>query len=183
MSFTFRLAWRVRAMVALTCALVLALSSVALAFAAGVTLVRLSSDPYTNSTSQHKTEVEPDNYAFGSTIVATTQVGRFFNGGSSNVGWATSTNSGSTWQHGFLPGTTVYATPPGPFARVSDPAVAYDAAHSTWLISSLAISSSGVGTAVIVNRSTNGGLTWTNPVTVSSIPPGGFYDKEWIVCD
>lgn len=182
MYFTSRLSWRTRAIAALICAFVLTLSSTALALAS-VTLIKLSSDPYTNTTSQHKTEVEPDNYSFGSTIVAATQVGRFFSGGSSNVGWATSTNSGATWQHGFLPGTTVYANPKGPFARVSDPAVAYDAAHKTWLISSLAISSSGVGTAVIVNRSTDGGLTWKNPVTVSSIPPGGFYDKEWIVCD
>src|SRR5438270_5078282 len=91
-----RFAWQTRALVALTCALVLVLSSTALAFAS-VTLVQLSSDPYTNTSSQHKTEVEPDNYSFGSTIVAVTQAGRFFSGGSSNIGWATSTNGGSTW--------------------------------------------------------------------------------------
>jgi len=130
MSLTSRFTWQIRALVALTCALVLALSSTALAFAS-VTLVQLSSDPYTNTSSQHKTEVEPDDYSFGSTIVAVTQAGRFFSGGSSNIGWATSTNSGSTWTHSFLPGTTVYATPKGTFAHVSDPAVAYDAAHST----------------------------------------------------
>ena len=182
MSLTSRFTWQIRAVVAFTCALVLALSSTALAFAS-VTLVQLSSDPYTNTSSQHKTEVEPDNYSFGSTIVAVTQAGRFFSGGSSNIGWATSINSGSTWTHGFLPGTTVYATPKGTFARISDPSVAYDAAHNTWLISSLAISASGVGAAVLVSRSTNGGLTWNNPVTVSSAPPGAFYDKEWVVCD
>src|SRR5712691_12632202 len=106
---------------------------------AAVPLVRLSTDPYTNPTSQHATEVEPDTFAAGSTIVATFQVGRFTNGGSSNIGFATSTNAGSTWTNGFLPGTTVYATPPGPFGRASDPSVAYDAKHNAWIISMLAL--------------------------------------------
>jgi len=33
------------------------------------------------STSQHGTEVEPDTFAFGSTIVAAFRVGRSFDGG------------------------------------------------------------------------------------------------------
>src|SRR5437879_13054882 len=41
---------------------------------ATVPLTKLSSDPYTNSTSQHATEVEPDTFAFGSTSV--TESGR-----------------------------------------------------------------------------------------------------------
>lgn len=41
-----------------------------------VTLIQISSDPYTNPTSQHKTEVEPEHVSFGSTIVATFQAGR-----------------------------------------------------------------------------------------------------------
>src|ERR671935_640426 len=91
--------------------------------------LKLSTDPFTNSPSQHRTEVEPDTFAFGSTIIAAFQVGRFFNGGSSNVGWATSTNAGTSWTNGFLPGTTKHATPAGPYDRISDPAVAYDAKH------------------------------------------------------
>src|SRR5947208_3333764 len=61
-------------------------------------LLQLSSDLYTNSTSQHKTEVEPASYAYGSTIVAAFQSGRFSNVGSSNIGWATSTDVGISWQ-------------------------------------------------------------------------------------
>src|SRR5690348_14304512 len=98
--------------------------------------LQLSSDPYTNSDSQHQTELEPDTYAFGSTIVAAFQAGRFSDGGSSNIGWATSRDKGATWKSGFLPGTTQFAG--GQYARVSDPSVAYDAAHQTWIISSLA---------------------------------------------
>src|SRR5947209_6710808 len=36
--------------------------------AANVTLTTLNTDPYGNTTSQHKTEVEPDSFSFGSTI-------------------------------------------------------------------------------------------------------------------
>src|SRR6516165_10645409 len=98
-----------------------ALSSAVFASVTGDALFQISSDPYTNSTSQHQTEVEPDSYSNGSTIVSATQVGRFNDGGSSNIGWATSTDHGTTWHGGFLPNTTVNATPPGTHDRVSDP--------------------------------------------------------------
>ena len=45
-------------------------------------LTRVSADPFTNTSSQHATEVEPDTFAFGSTVLAAYQVGRFFDGGS-----------------------------------------------------------------------------------------------------
>jgi len=147
----------------LTLILSSALSAAVFVFAAGSSPVQLSSDPYTNTTSQHQTEVEPDSFSNGSTIVTATQVGRFSDGGASNIGWATSTDNGITWKNGFLPGTTVYATPAGQYERVSDPSVAYDAAHHTWMISSLAISTatgSPVGAAVLVSLSSDGGLTW-----------------------
>jgi len=149
------------------------------------TLLQLSSDPYTNTTSQHQTEAEPDSYSNGSTIVAATQVGRFTDGGSSNIGWATSTDSGATWKNGFLPSTTVFATPVGQYDRISDPSVTYDAAHKLWMISSLAITNgfgSPNGAAVLVNTSSDGGLTWNVPV-VAANANGGFFDKDWIVCD
>jgi len=140
----------------------------------------ISSDPYTNSSSQHKTQVEADSFAFGNTIVATFQTGRFDNGGSSNLGWATSTNSGRTWTTGMLPGTTVYEG--GPWSRMSDPAVAYDPEHDVWMISGLAIDASASGAAILTSRSTDGGLTWQNPVTTATAP-GTFFDKNWIACD
>lgn len=168
--------------------------ALALAFAAVLTLatptrasassglLQLSSDPYTNTTSQHQTEVEPDTFAFGSTIVAAVQVGRFFSGGASNIGWATSTNGGRSWTHGFLPGTTVFATPAGLYSRVSDPSVAYDARHGVWLISYLGLFPGG-NTAqvdVLASRSPDG-VTWSTPVAVSIT--GLFNDKNWSVCD
>src|SRR5216684_331048 len=99
-------------LLALVLSLVFALSSRVLTFAAGPQLLQLSSDPFTNSTSQHRTEVEPDTFAFGSTIVSAFQVGRFFNGGASNIGFATSTNGGHSFKNGFLPGITTFVGGP-----------------------------------------------------------------------
>src|SRR5437870_843427 len=158
-----------------TLALLLALSPTILAFAS-VPLLQLSSDPYTNSTSQHKTEVEPDTFAFGSTIVSAFQVGRFFDGGASNIGFATSTNGGKSFTPGFLPATTVYATPAGIYPRASDPSVAFDAKHGVWMISYLGIVNPSGPVDVLVSRSTDG-LTWGNPVVVNK--DGHFNDKNW----
>src|SRR5438445_4984179 len=86
---------------------------------AKVALNRISSDPFTNTTSQHRTEVEPDAFAHGSTVVSAFQVGRFFDGGASDVGWSRSGDGGRTWTSGFMPGmTTSSGAASSPFARV-----------------------------------------------------------------
>ncbi|MBV9259599.1 MAG: exo-alpha-sialidase [Ktedonobacteraceae bacterium] len=146
---------------------------------------RVSSDPYTNSTSQHQTQVEPDTFSVGSTVVSAFQSGRFYaGGGSSGISWATSFNAGKTWKGGALPGLTVYNG--GTYARASDAVVAYDLARHTWLISSLAAKTTFDGvtgsTDVVVSRSSNG-LTWSKPVTVASSSSSQNFDKDWIVCD
>jgi hypothetical protein len=143
-------------------------------------LTQVSTDPFTNTSSQHATELEPDTFAYGNTIVASSQVGRFNDGGASDIGWNTSTDGGTTWQHGMLPGITTYQGG-GTWARVSDPAVAYDAKHGTWMVAGLVIDSNVNGAGVTVSRSTNG-TTWQNPV-IAVGNDGKGYDKEWIVCD
>src|SRR5438067_2860000 len=182
-SLISRFRWPMRGLVAMTLALVFALSSTILAFAQ-VSLLQLSTDPYTNTTSQHKTEVEPDTLSSGSTIVSAFQVGRFFNGGASNIGFATSTNGGKSWTSGFLPSSTVFATPAGIYGRASDPSVAFDAKHNIWLISFLGLAPNGASIDVVdvlVSRSTDGGVTWSGPVAVSA--DGLFNDKNWTTCD
>src|SRR3954453_5885746 len=103
--------------------------------AANVPLTRVSTDPFTNTRSPHATEVEPDTFAFGSTVVGAMQVGRFFNGGATDIGFARSGDGGRTWLSGFLPGMTFSAGAASPFERVSDASVAYDAKHDAWMIS------------------------------------------------
>jgi hypothetical protein len=157
--------------------------------AANVPLTRISSDPFTNTTSQHATEVEPDTFSSGSTVVTAFQVGRFFNGGGTDIGFARSTDGGASYTaSGVLPGLTatsgIGGTTGAPFERVSDASVTFDARHGAWLISSIPITSSLVVPTVFTNRSTDGGATWSTP---SSIPPPAAQkvnlDKNWIVCD
>src|SRR6266567_1647184 len=98
---------------------------------------QISSDPFTNDTSQHQTQVEPDTFSYGSTVVSAFQSGRFAtNGGASGISWATSFDAGLTWKKGTLLGITVYGG--GSYARASNAVVVYDLAHHIWLISVLA---------------------------------------------
>lgn len=147
-----------------------------------ITPLQLSSDPY--STGQYQTQVEPGAFAFGSTIVTAFQNGRFSDEGSANIGWATSNDGGMTWKSNFLPGTTRPVG--GPYDRITDPTVAYDALHRTWLIATVAFvyASGGIAApAVLVNLSTDGGLTWSRPVTVDNVGFNGYLDKDWVACD
>jgi hypothetical protein len=143
-------------------------------------LIQISSDPFTVPPGQHATEVEPHMLANGSTLVAAFQTGRIVDGGGTDIGWATSTDGGTTWSHGFLPGLTT-GEGSGPYNAASDPAVAYDAKHGVWMIASLPISNTSETTAVVVSRSTDGGFTWNDPVNVG--PKVDSSDKNWIVCD
>jgi hypothetical protein len=156
------------------------LSGICFLWTAGVSAadtVQISTDPFTNPSSQHMTEVEPQIYANGSTIVATFQQGRFFGGGSSDIGFATSTNSGVTWQNGSLPGITIWAGGDR-YQSVSDPSVAYNAAFGIWLIVTLPV---GFGTQeIFVSRSADG-LNWDSPITVNS--GSSSFDKPWMTCD
>src|SRR2546430_14170879 len=132
LSFISRLRWRTRAIPALTVAILLTLVAFPALVAYAASALQISSDPFTqatcaaSATTNHHTEVEPDTYSNGSTIVATFQVGRIFDGGSCDTGFATSTNNGATWTSGLLPGITKYAAG-GPNDRATDPSVAYDA--------------------------------------------------------
>jgi hypothetical protein len=137
-------------------------------------LTKLSGDAFTNSTSQHATEVEPAVFANGSTLVAAFQVARIFAGGSADIGFSTSTDGGATWTNGLLPGITIFEG--GTYNAVSDPSVVYDKAHATWIINSLAI---GSAIQVIVSRSPDG-KTWSGATVISNTPNA---DKNWITCD
>lgn len=147
-------------------------------------IMQISSDTFTNATSQHATQVEPDSFSFGSTIVSVVQSGRFADtaGGSSDTEFATSKDNGATWVTGSLPGITTFAG--GSFDRVSDPTIAFDSRHNVWIAAGLPIIAAGnLGAAISANRSTDGGLTWSNPVLVATASGSQNFDKDWIVCD
>lgn len=167
--------------------LTFALSSVLPAMAATTSI---GTDPFTqatchaSNTTNHHANVEPDSFSNGATIVAAYQVGRIYDGGACAIGFSTSTNNGASWTSGLLPGITKY-TGGGTFDRATDAAVAYDARHNTWIISSLVLTEAGgvKGVGIRNSLSTDGGQTWP---TVTSIPnTAGMVspDKNWIVCD
>jgi hypothetical protein len=147
------------------------------------TLVKISSDTLHNSDSVHKTEVEPDFFAWGNTIVGAFHVARIPGPGwgSGDVGWSTSTDGGKTWNHGILPGLTDnYKN--GPYKWAADPSVAYDAKHKQWLISTLPLagqSNSGLIGDVAVSRSPDG-IHWGKPIIIDNTH---LDDKNWTTCD
>src|SRR5579872_6273791 len=143
------------------------------------TPVQISVDKFTNSDSVHRTEVEPDSFAWGSTIVAAYHVARrpgSIGWGSAAIGFTTSTDGGKTGVYGYLPGLTVNYQG-GKYYGAADPSVAYDAKHGVWLISSLALVNP-IGD-VVVSRSTDG-IHWGSPVLIDGTHND---DKNWTVCD
>jgi len=149
------------------------------------TLQKISVDKFTNTDSTHKTEVEPDMFSWGSTIVAAYHVARrpgSIGWGSADVGFSTSTDGGTTWKFGYLPGLTVNYKA-GTYGAAADPSVAYDAKHGEWIISTLPLVGLGPGAPFIgdvaVSRSTDG-LHWGSPINVDKTH---LDDKNWSVCD
>ncbi len=141
---------------------------------------QISRDALRGGPGQHATEVEPGAAAHGSTVVAVMQVARIRDGGAMAIGWATSHDQGGTWRSGLLPAVTA-AVAGGPYARASDPAIAYDVAHGVWLAATLALNT-GNGSALAVNRSQTGN-SWAPAVIVGPKQGSLAYDKEWIACD
>jgi hypothetical protein len=141
----------------------------------GGQLHQLSTDTFSNSESQHATEVGPSLATFQSTLVTAFQVGRMMTAGATDVGFATSTNGGSSWTNGLLNGITQFQG--GTYSAVDDPTVAYDQAQGVWIIASLGIGSSS--NTVLVSRSEDA-MNWMAPLTVSHTADA---EKPWITCD
>ncbi|MEO8727081.1 MAG: sialidase family protein [Acidobacteriaceae bacterium] len=170
-NFSFRMLRR------FSIATLFALAAISLGAQSASPLLKLSTDTFNNPESRHRSEVEPQTAAWGSTVVAAFQVARVFDGGGADIGFATSTNGGLSWTSGLLPGLTTHYQG-GSFSAASDASVAYDAKHRVWLISSLPIQNNN-GEAVATSRSIDA-LTWSTPVIVDS---SGTDDKNWIACD
>jgi hypothetical protein len=120
---------------------------------------------------QHATQVEPDSFAWGRTIVTAFQNGRIDRGGAAALGFATSVDAGAHWRAGVLP--------QGQYTVVSDPVVAFDAMHGVWLNAGLG---SGPGMLDIYVARSRDGVTWTGPVRAAGDVDED-YDKEWLTCD
>ena len=73
---TVRLTRPIRRILVVAVSLVLILVFSLSAFA-NVPVTQIGRDPYTNTTSQHATQVEPDTFAFGTTLVAAAKPAAF----------------------------------------------------------------------------------------------------------
>ena len=114
-------------------------------------------------------------------IVTTFQQGRYNDGGSVDPGYATSQDGGRTWAAGNLPMLTVAVG--GPFDRASD-AVAAIGADGAVYLQTIAFNQNDPRSAVTVQRSDDGGLSFGPPVlVVDDNDINIFHDKNWILVD
>jgi len=132
-----------------------------------VNLAKVLNDPFEDGQGYHGSAEEPSivaarnparakgDLANNSTIIATEQVGRVYDGGASDIGYEVSVDGGKSWKHGLLPLTMqsgVSDTCAGPLNRASDTVTVYDRKHDTWIISTLGLSGNADVPAVYVNR-------------------------------
>jgi len=138
--------------------------------------VDTSENPGTDSSVQHKTEVDPSQATFGNMIVTTFQDGEIGDyNGAAQVGWATSFDGGNTWRHGYIPGTSSYY-----WVQV----VAFDLKHATWLIIMVPqdINENPDGMQVSLSHD---GINWSTPSYVYGPVDGNieFVNRPWVGCD
>lgn len=102
----------------------------------------------------------------------------------SSGGYYYSFDAGSQWGNGFAPGL-VKGNPdaPGPYDAAGDPALAFSDDGRLYY-ANIAFNRSSPENGVFVNTSTDGGVTFGPPATVTATAdPTLFNDKEWIAVD
>ncbi|HEY1341456.1 MAG TPA: sialidase family protein, partial [Bryobacteraceae bacterium] len=130
---------------------------------------------FRNSVVEPFLAADPNNPAH---LIGTWQQDRWSNGGASGVVAAVSMDGGRTWTRSS-PRFSVCTG--GSFQRASDPWVAISPGGTAYL-SVLALNNSNSATAILVSRSSDGGLSWGEPVTIVR-DAGGGDDKETIAAD
>ncbi|HEV8558861.1 MAG TPA: sialidase family protein [Actinophytocola sp.] len=122
--------------------------------------------------------IDPNN---PNVIVTTFQQGRYRDGGSVDLGYAVSQDGGQTWAAGNYPLLTIAVG--GPFDRASDAVVTFGGDGAVYL-QTIAFNANDPRSAVTVQRSDDGGLTFGPPVlVVDDNDINIFHDKNWLVVD
>jgi len=153
---------------------------------AGCTADQVASQDGTNYPGS---EIEPwidSNPADHRNLIAAWQQDRWSNGGSRGDISAYTKNGGDTWHTVLVPNTT--ACTGGTFKRASDPWVSFSpngTAYYFTLAFDPDLPNGAFGpNAVLVSRSTDGGQTWGNPITLISDPAGQVLnDKNSLTAD
>jgi hypothetical protein len=140
------------------------------------------------------TEIEPfvaANPAHRKNLITVWQQDRWSNGGSRGLVAGYSKNGGQTWAKSVPPG--VSACTGGEYVRASDPWVSISPSGTAYFMSlafdpdltTPAGEFAGFGdNAMLVSRSTDGGATWGNPVTlIKDTSPQVLNDKNSLTAD
>ena len=131
-------------------------------------------------------EVEPSlavNPTNPNNIVGVWQQDRWSNGGARGLVAGVSFDGGLSWIRVVIPNLSLCSG--GALQRVSDPWLSF-APNGDLYLSSLAFDSPGFpgfSGVILVSKSTDGGLTWSAPVTVEGLDPRFVTDKETITVD
>ena len=107
------------------------------------------------------------------------QEGRFASGGGAvDCGYSISHDGGLTWSRFLLQHLTM--TSGGPYYRATDPVVAFDLNNNVYLETLVATDPQFVNGAVVLSKSTDGGVTFASPVVAYQPSNSFFPDKEWM---
>ena len=137
-------------------------------------------------------EVEPYlaiNPLNGNQLIGVWQQDRWSNGSSRGLMTGVSNDGGHTWARRAMPFSRCgggNAANGGDFARASDPWVSFGpdgVAHQIALSTTGSSMQPGSANAVLASRSSDGGVSWSDPVTLIRDGADFFNDKETITAD
>ncbi len=116
-------------------------------------------------------------------LLATFQEGRYSDGGARSNGYAVSEDGGFTWRRSLIPRLT--QTGGGSYYRAPDPVAAISADGILYLNSLVSVDSSFALGRLVLQRSTDRGVTWSDPRTIytgikTTADYGIFPDKNWM---
>lgn len=143
---------------------------------------------YRNSETEPHLAVNPANPA---NMIAGWHQDRWSTGGAQSLGAAYTFNGGATWQQVVIPFTRCAGAAPGStgdYERASDPWISFSpngTAHYMALVEKESVNEN----AMVVARSTDGGVTWSSPTVIARNPAQDrvhrslFNDKNTLTAD